>query len=235
MCSVRATDWLRLGANCISAACLTAPTAVVSVSKHYVALPRCICRCCLPRWMRGCSRAGNERCAPGHCGCPRGGRDHRFVTGFLRCRGSNRPCGKPSAGRGVHARTLGGNGGQKSRGSSACQRQLRRPTRTGARSHAPLTKRFELDPVTRRFSVLGKVQGVYFRDSSRVEAARLAICGYARNLADGSVEVLAHGAAASVEELRVWLTCGPPQAKVHEVREMPPGDAPSLSAGFSVL
>jgi acylphosphatase len=92
-----------------------------------------------------------------------------------------------------------------------------------------------LDEITRRFLVLGKVQGVYFRHSSRLEAIRLAIRGYARNLPDGSVEVLAHGALASVEELRAWLTRGPPQAWVDEVRETPPGDAGPFPEGFSIL
>jgi acylphosphatase len=92
-----------------------------------------------------------------------------------------------------------------------------------------------LDQITRRFLVLGKVQGVYFRHSSRLEAIRLAIRGYARNLADGSVEVLAHGAPSQVEELRVWLNRGPPEARVDEVRETPPGDAGAFSESFSIL
>ena len=92
-----------------------------------------------------------------------------------------------------------------------------------------------MDEVTRCFLVLGKVQGVYFRHSSRREATRLAIRGYARNLPDGSVEVLARGAAASVEELRAWLARGPPQARVDEVRETPPGDVGRFSDGFGVL
>ena len=92
-----------------------------------------------------------------------------------------------------------------------------------------------MDEITRRFLVLGKVQGVYFRHSSRLEAIRLAICGYARNLPDGSVEVLAHGAHASVEELRAWLTRGPSEARVDEVLETPPGDAGAISEGFAIF
>jgi acylphosphatase len=92
-----------------------------------------------------------------------------------------------------------------------------------------------LDAITRRFLVLGKVQGVFFRHSSRLEAIRLAIRGYARNLPDGSVEVLAHGAPSAVEELRAWLTRGPPDSRVDEVRETPPGDAGDFPEGFRVL
>jgi acylphosphatase len=90
-----------------------------------------------------------------------------------------------------------------------------------------------LDPVTRRFLVHGKVQGVYFRHSTRLQAKRLFIRGIARNLPDGAVEVLAHGAAAAVEELRAWLQRGPVDARVDEVREIPPGDAP-LPEGFDI-
>jgi len=92
-----------------------------------------------------------------------------------------------------------------------------------------------LDEITRRFLVLGKVQGVYFRHSSRREAVRLGIRGYAKNLPDGAVEVLAHGTPSSVEVLRAWLTRGPPQARVDEVRETPPADAEAFSKDFSVL
>jgi acylphosphatase len=92
-----------------------------------------------------------------------------------------------------------------------------------------------LDEITRRFLVLGKVQGVYFRHSSRLEAIRLAVRGYARNLPDGSVEVLARGAPSSVEELRAWLTRGPPDARVTEVRETQPNVVGPFPTGFNVL
>jgi acylphosphatase len=94
---------------------------------------------------------------------------------------------------------------------------------------------FDLDEVTRRFLVLGKVQGVFFRHSARLEANRLTVRGFARNLPDGSVEVIARGGAAAVEELRAWLQRGPAQARVDEVREMPPDEAHSLPKGFDVF
>jgi acylphosphatase len=92
-----------------------------------------------------------------------------------------------------------------------------------------------LNAVVRRFFVFGKVQGVYFRHSTRLEARKLNIRGLARNLPDGSVEVLAQGAAAAVEELRGWLERGPAQARVDEVREMPPGDIEPIPEGFEVF
>jgi acylphosphatase len=74
--------------------------------------------------------------------------------------------------------------------------------------------------VTRRFIITGKVQGVYFRHSTRLEAERLAVGGVARNLEDGSVEVIACGSVAAVQELSEWLRRGPPMARVLGVQEL---------------
>lgn len=63
------------------------------------------------------------------------------------------------------------------------------------------------------------MQGVWFRDSTRREAEMLGIAGYAKNLPDGSVEVLAVGTAESLDTLRRWLAKGPPLAKVTELTE----------------
>jgi acylphosphatase len=92
-----------------------------------------------------------------------------------------------------------------------------------------------LDEVTRRFLIFGKVQGVYFRHSTRLEAKRLLLRGIARNLPDGSVEVLAQGPASAVEELRTWLQRGPAQARVDEVRETVPEEAVLIPTRFEVL
>ena len=94
---------------------------------------------------------------------------------------------------------------------------------------------FDVDAVIRRFLVRGKVQGVYFRHSTRLEADRLAIRGSARNLEDGSVEVIAHGAASQVEQLRTWLQRGPPQARVDEVREVTAAAVLQLPEGFHIF
>lgn len=68
-----------------------------------------------------------------------------------------------------------------------------------------------------RFLVSGRVQGVFFRASTAREALRLGIRGYAANLHDGRVEVVAIGAPAAVEELYCWLQRGPPAARVANV------------------
>jgi acylphosphatase len=89
--------------------------------------------------------------------------------------------------------------------------------------------------VSRRFRITGKVQGVYFRHSTRIEAERLALFGYARNLPDGSVEVAVHGPRAAVDELHRWLQRGPRSARVDRVEELTiePGAGPGES--FEVL
>jgi acylphosphatase len=96
-----------------------------------------------------------------------------------------------------------------------------------------------LELITRRFRITGKVQGVYFRHSTRLEAERLAVRGIARNLPDGSVEVIAHGVHDAVETLRAWLSRGPAMARVDAVEELESqrrGDAGGESAwqSFSV-
>jgi acylphosphatase len=69
-----------------------------------------------------------------------------------------------------------------------------------------------------KFLVGGRVQGVFFRASTRTEAMRLGLNGYAKNLADGSVEVLACGDASALDELQRWLRMGPPAARVETVQ-----------------
>lgn len=65
-----------------------------------------------------------------------------------------------------------------------------------------------------KFKVMGRVQGVFFRDSTRREAESLGLTGHAINLSDGSVEVLACGDRDAVESLGRWLHKGPPMASV---------------------
>ncbi len=60
-----------------------------------------------------------------------------------------------------------------------------------------------------RCRVTGRVQGVFFRASTQREAQKLGVTGHAHNLADGSVEVLACGEPAAVEQLKEWLWQGP--------------------------
>jgi acylphosphatase len=93
-----------------------------------------------------------------------------------------------------------------------------------------------MDEIVRRFLVTGKVQGVYFRHSARLEAKRLNLRGLARNLPDGSVEVLAQGSAPALEALHQWLKRGPSQARVDGVLETDAADDKlKIPAGFDVF
>jgi acylphosphatase len=70
---------------------------------------------------------------------------------------------------------------------------------------------------TARFIVSGRVQGVFYRASARTQALALGVSGHAKNLPDGSVEVLASGSADALDALQRWLRQGPPAARVESV------------------
>ncbi len=85
---------------------------------------------------------------------------------------------------------------------------------------------------TLKFRVTGRVQGVFFRASTREQAERLGISGYARNQADGSVEVLACGSGAALGDLAEWLKSGPRLAAVETVSAEPSEE--TAASGFSI-
>lgn len=68
-----------------------------------------------------------------------------------------------------------------------------------------------------RFLITGRVQGVFFRDSTRQRANALGVTGYAKNLANGRVEVLAWGSEVALNDLEAWLWEGPRMAEVSDV------------------
>jgi acylphosphatase len=70
---------------------------------------------------------------------------------------------------------------------------------------------------TVRFLVSGRVQGVFYRASTRDEAHRLGLAGSARNLDDGRVEVIASGSDEALTALERWLWQGPSSARVENV------------------
>lgn len=71
--------------------------------------------------------------------------------------------------------------------------------------------------VRRRVEVRGHVQGVFFRDTCRREAAARGVAGWVRNRADGSVEAVFEGAPDAVDALVAWARRGPPHARVADV------------------
>jgi acylphosphatase len=66
--------------------------------------------------------------------------------------------------------------------------------------------------------VSGRVQGVFFRGAAADQARALGLVGYARNLDDGTVEMVAEGARGALEMLGAWANHGPRMARVEEVR-----------------
>ena len=66
--------------------------------------------------------------------------------------------------------------------------------------------------------VSGRVQGVFFRASTKDQAQRLGLTGFVRNCPDGRVEILAEGSSEAVEALLDWCRTGPPGARVERVQ-----------------
>jgi acylphosphatase len=71
--------------------------------------------------------------------------------------------------------------------------------------------------ICRRSFVSGRVQGVFYRATCVRKAQEMGVTGFARNLADGRVEVLACGEAPQVEAFVQWLWEGSPASKVTAV------------------
>lgn len=77
---------------------------------------------------------------------------------------------------------------------------------------------------SRRYHISGQVQGVGYRAAARHRARELGITGWARNLPDGRVEVLACGAPAALAAFELWLAHGPRFAAVSELTTAPAND-----------
>ena len=65
--------------------------------------------------------------------------------------------------------------------------------------------------------VKGKVQGVFFRHSTREAAQQLNIAGKVKNLADGNVEIIATGTKEQLKQLISWCRQGPSKAIVTDI------------------
>ena len=78
-----------------------------------------------------------------------------------------------------------------------------------------------LNNIREHLIIEGRVQGVWFRESTRRQALALGLTGYAKNLPDGAVDVLACGEPGSLDQLSGWLHEGPRLAQVRSVTESP--------------
>lgn len=87
--------------------------------------------------------------------------------------------------------------------------------------------------ICRRAFVSGRVQGVFYRATCVRKARALGLTGFARNLADGRVEVLACGAQPAVEQFMAWLWEGSPASKVTGVVESPADAAEAQRVDFT--
>jgi acylphosphatase len=86
--------------------------------------------------------------------------------------------------------------------------------------------------VRRRIHAHGQVQGVFFRDSVRDEAAARGISGWVRNCADGTVEAVFEGDPDAVDALVAFCRSGPGHARVESVDVVT--EEPESLAGFDV-
>ena len=80
--------------------------------------------------------------------------------------------------------------------------------------------------IRKRVIVEGRVQGVWFRQSTLTQAEALGLAGTVRNLPDGRVEAVFEGPAWAVDEAVDWCRQGPPRAMVQDLiiaNEQPQG------------
>ena len=72
--------------------------------------------------------------------------------------------------------------------------------------------------ITRQLRIFGRVQGVWYRESMRIEAQRLGVTGWVRNCRDGSVEAVVQGSPAAVDAIVEWARRGPELARVTDIQ-----------------
>ncbi len=86
--------------------------------------------------------------------------------------------------------------------------------------------------VRRHLLIDGRVQGVWFRESCRRQAATRGVAGWVRNRMDGRVEAVFEGSQAAVDAMEAWCRDGPPRAEVTGVEVV--GEPPHGEVGFAV-
>lgn len=80
--------------------------------------------------------------------------------------------------------------------------------------------------ICKHYHVFGRVQGVWYRGTTRDRARQLGLSGWVRNCEDGSVETVACGAPESLDAFKSWLQQGPSAARVDRVEETDASEAP---------
>jgi acylphosphatase len=69
--------------------------------------------------------------------------------------------------------------------------------------------------------ISGKVQGVWYRASTKQKADELGLTGWVKNTADGSVEAVFEGEKTLIDEMIAWCWIGPQRAKVTDIKMLP--------------
>ena len=69
-----------------------------------------------------------------------------------------------------------------------------------------------------RLTISGRVQGVWYRGSTKQQAEDLGLTGWVRNCESGQVEVIVDGADVAIDKLISWCRTGPSMARVTDVR-----------------
>jgi acylphosphatase len=81
-----------------------------------------------------------------------------------------------------------------------------------------LSLRHNNNDVSLKYRVHGRVQGVFFRASTKQQADVLGISGWVRNSDDGDVEGLASGSKEQLQSFKEWLSHGPRMARVEKLQ-----------------
>ncbi|MHB9004063.1 MAG: acylphosphatase [Coriobacteriia bacterium] len=87
--------------------------------------------------------------------------------------------------------------------------------------------------IRKRVIVQGRVQGVWFRQSTLAQAQALGLAGTVRNLSDGSVEAVFEGPDWAVDDAVDWCREGPPHAAVQDL--IITNEQPQGLSGFSIV
>ena len=87
--------------------------------------------------------------------------------------------------------------------------------------------------IRRRVIVHGRVQGVFFRDSTRAAAHSRGVAGWVRNRDDGTVEAVFEGSPEAIAHMVEFCRRGPERAQVARVESQE--EAPEGESGFRVL
>ncbi|HRP96958.1 MAG TPA: acylphosphatase [Rhodocyclaceae bacterium] len=83
--------------------------------------------------------------------------------------------------------------------------------------------------VSRRLTIHGRVQGVYYRATAQETALRLNLAGWVRNRRSGTVEAVVSGPEAAVDAFIAWAHEGPPAARVERI-DIADADAPDAGS-----